>query len=162
MKRIKIDCPVSRDELLGIISNHELVNDKVKFDEKKGKPRIYVKEKGSRIKIKCEMVGGPTKDNGFLEGTYFVGKITESAGASHLRGIILTAPIYHTCIALLMAYYVFRCITLGGFNPVPLILLAFSIFLFKAEFEKQGTIERYLFRAAKRATLRSQSGKRAE
>ena len=38
MKRIKIDCPVSRDEQLGIISNHELVNDRVKFDEKKGKP----------------------------------------------------------------------------------------------------------------------------
>ena len=97
------------------------------------------------------MIGGPTKDNGFLEGTYFIGKLTEKNGVSSLRGVILTAPIYHTFIALLMALYVMRCIQLGGFNPVPIILLAFSFMMFKGEFEKQGTIERYLIRAFKRA-----------
>ena len=97
------------------------------------------------------MIGGPTKDNGFLEGTYFVGKLTESDGKTRLRGIILTAPIYHTFLALLLAFYVYRCISLTAFNPVPLILLIFSLMMFKKEFEKQGTIERYLKRAVRKA-----------
>ncbi|MBQ7344255.1 MAG: hypothetical protein IJW53_05810 [Clostridia bacterium] len=151
MKRIKLESSASRDELLDIIKNSELVNDRVKFDENKGKPLIHVREKGERIKIKCEMVGGPTKDNGFLEGTYFVGKLTEKDGKTRLSGIILTAPIYHTLLALLLVFYVYRCISLGAFNPVPLILLVFSIFMFRGEFEKQGTIERYLNRAFRRA-----------
>lgn len=151
MKIINLDCPVSRDELISVIANSELVNDRVKFDEEKGRPRIHVKEKGNRLKLKCEMIGGPTKDNGFLEGTYFLGKLTEKNGASHLRGVILTAPIYHTFIALIMALFVLRCIQLVAFNPVPIILLVFSFMMFRKEFEKQGTIERYLIRACKRA-----------
>ena len=152
MKFVRLDCSASRDELLGVIANSELVNDKVRFDEEKGRPRIHVKEKkGERLKIKCEMIGGPVKDNGFLEGTYFIGKLTEKNGASHLRGIILTAPIYHTFIALIMAICVLRCIQLVAFNPVPIILLIFSLMMFRKEFEKQGTIERYLIRAVKRA-----------
>ncbi len=151
MKRIRLESFAAREELLGIIKNSELVNNRVKFDENKGKPLIHVKEKGDKVKIKCEMVGGPTKDNGFMEGTYFVGKITEKDGKTRLDGIILTAPIYHTLLALLLAFYVYRCISLGGFNPVPLLLLVFSLMMFKNEFEKQGTIERYLVRAFKRA-----------
>ncbi len=151
MKRIRMESAVSRDELVSVIANSELVNDRVKFDENKGRPRIHLKTKGDRIKIKCEMIGGPTKDNGFLEGTYLVGKLTEKDGVTKLRGVILTAPIYHTFIALLMILYVMRCIQLGGFNPVPLLLFVFSIMMFKKEFEKQGTIERYLVRAFKRA-----------
>ena len=34
---------------------------------------------------------------------------------------------------------------------MPLLLFVFSIMMFKKEFEKQGTIERYLLRAFKRA-----------
>ena len=151
MKLIKLDIATSRDEFLGVIRNHELVNDKVKFDENKGKPVMHVKDSGKRIKIRCEMVGGPTKDNGFLEGTYFVGSLKEKNGITSLRGVIFTAPIYHTFLTLLMAFYVYRCISTGGFNPVPIILLVFSLFMFKGEFEKQGTIERYLKRASRRA-----------
>ncbi len=151
MKFIKLESYVSRDELLGVIKNSELVNDRVKFDENKGKPLVHVREKNEWLKIKCAMVGGPNKDNGFLEGTYFVGKLTEREGRSLLRGIIITAPIYHTFLVLILAFYVYRCISLGGFNPVPLILFVFSIMMFKKEFEKQGTIERYLKRAFKRA-----------
>ena len=151
MKVVKLESFASRDELLGIIKNSELVNDRVKFDENKGKPLVHVKEKGEWLKIKCEMIGGPTKDNGFLEGTYFVGKLTERDGKTRLRGIILTAPIYHTLLALLLAFYVYRCISLVAFNPVPIILLIFSLMMFKKEFDKQGTIERYLNRAFKRA-----------
>lgn len=151
MKVVKLESYASRDELLGIIKNSELVNDRVKFDENKGKPLVHVKEKNDWLRIKCEMVGGPTKDNGFLEGTYFVGKLTESDGKTRLRGIILTAPIYHTFLALLLVFYVYRCISLTAFNPVPLILLIFSLMMFKKEFEKQGTIERYLKRAVRKA-----------
>ena len=151
MKFIKIDSASSRENLLNVIENADIVNDRVKFDENKGKPIVHVKDNGKLLKIKCEMVGGPTKDNGFLEGTYFLGTLKEKGGATRLRGVILTAPIYHTFLVLLMAFYVYRCISIGGFNPVPLILLAFSLFMFKGEFEKQGTIERYLKRAFKRA-----------
>lgn len=151
MKLIKLETDAPRDELLSVIKNSELVNDRVRFDENKGKPLVRVKEKKDWLKIKCEMVGGPNKDNGFLEGTYFVGKLTVREGKSYLRGIILTAPIYHTFLALLLAFYVYRSISLGGFNPVPLILFVFSIMMFKKEFEKQGTIERYLKRAMRKA-----------
>ena len=151
MKIIRLDCAASRDELLGVIANSELVNDRVKFDENRGRPRIHIKEKGNRLKLKCEMIGGTTKDNGFLEGTYFIGRLIESGGISHLRGVILTAPIYHTFIALIMAIFVLRCIQLVAFNPVPIILLIFSFMMFRKEFEKQGTIERYLARACRKA-----------
>ena len=147
MKIIKLESNASQSEILDMIKDSERVNDKVKFDENKGKPLIHVKQKGNRIKIKCEMVGGPTRDIGFLEGTSFIGKLTEKNGVTHLRGVIVTAPIYHTILALILALYVYRSISLGGFNPVPLILFIFSIFLLKSEFEKQGTIERYLKRA---------------
>ncbi|MBR2971942.1 MAG: hypothetical protein IKC61_03315 [Clostridia bacterium] len=155
MKLIKLDSTVPRDELLDVIRNSELVNDRVKFDENKGKPIVHIKDNGKRLKIRCEMIGGPSKDNGFLEGTYFIGTLEESNGLTRLRGLIVTAPIYHTFLALLVAFFVYRCISLRGFNPVPLILLAFSFLMFKGEFEKQGTIERYLNRAFKRADNRN-------
>ena len=151
MKFIKLDSTASKDELLEVIRNSELVNAGVRFDDNKGKPRIHVKETKGRLKLRCEMVGGPNKDNGFLEGTYFLGTLKERQGVTRLRGAILTAPIYHTVLALILAFYVYRCISLGAFNPVPLILLVFSLFMFRAEFEKQGTIERYLYRAFRRA-----------
>lgn len=155
MKIVKLDSVASRNEVLDVIRNSELVNDRVKFDENKGKPTVHVKENGNRLRIRCEMIGGPNKDNGFLEGTCFLGTLKESNGVTRLRGIIVTAPIYHTFLALLMAFYVYRCITLRGFNPVPLILFAFSMLMFKGEFEKQGTIERYLKRAFKRTAKNS-------
>ena len=151
MKRVRLTSSVSRSELLSIIADSDLVNDKVRFDETKGKPKIHIKENGAWFKIKCEMIGAPTRDNGFLEGTYFIGTLKEKEGITRLNGIITTAPIYHLFIAAIMVIYVFRSISLGGFNPVPLILLVFNYMLFKKEFEKQGIIERYLIRAFKRA-----------
>ena len=151
MKRIRLESELSRDHLLSVIENSELVNDKVKFDENKGRPRMIVKTNKDRIRIRCEMIGGPTKDNGFLEGTYFVGKFMENGGKTTLKGVVLTAPIYHTILALILMIYVYRCITLVAFNPVPIILLIFSLMLFRSEFEKQGTIERYLTRAFRKA-----------
>ena len=151
MKYINLETAVPREEIISVIQNSELVNDRVKFDENKGRPRMTVKTNGDKIRIKCEMIGGPTKDNGFLEGTYFVGKLTENGGKTTLKGVVLTAPIYHTILALILMIYVYRCITLVAFNPVPIILLIFSLMLFRSEFEKQGTIERYLARAFRKA-----------
>lgn len=151
MKRIKLSTHLPKERILEIIKDSEFVNDRVKFDENKGKPILHVKEKHTRIRMRCEMIGGPTKDNGFLEGTYFSGKLTEKNGETILSGIVVTAPIYHAVLALLMVFFAYRCFSLGGFNPVPVFLLIFSFMMFKAEFEKQGTIERYLVRAFRRA-----------
>ena len=157
MKRIRLESFATREELLEVIRNSELVNGTAKFDENKGRPVIRVKDNGKRVKMKCEMVGGATKDNAFLEGTYFVGTLKESGGVTRLCGVVLTAPIYHTALVLLLAFYVFRCISLGAFNPVPLILFVFSIFMFRSEFEKQGIIERYLKRAFKKTEQRQKT-----
>ena len=140
---------VGRDELLDVIRNSDRVVGEENYDLSKGTPKMHVKEKGDSLKIRCEMTGRPTKDNGFLEGTYFKGKIKEKDGIATLKGVILTAPIYHSLLALLFAYFIYMCFSLGGINVVPIILLVFSIFMFKDEFRKQNLIKRYVFRSLK-------------
>lgn len=147
MKLIDLSAECERARMLDIIRDSAFVNDRVQFDEKKGRPNIKVKEKGERITIKCEMIGGATRDNGFLIGTYFSGKLVEKNGVTRLTGIIVTDPIYHILLVALLALFVYQCIALGGFSPVPLILFAFGIFMMRNEYAKQGTIERYLSRA---------------
>ena len=96
MKRINLRTSKSPEELLGAISDNNFVSDGIKFNDKGTRPHMHVKDKGNgKIKIKCEIMGGPSKDNGFLEGTYFVGKIKASADGSQIKGIIVTAPIFH-------------------------------------------------------------------
>ena len=124
-----------------------LVTDDDSFKTKKGRASISLKEKGDRIKMKCRMIDGPTKDNGFLEGTTFRGSVREKDGVTCVKGIILTAPIYHAVLIALIALLVVQCIRLGGINPVPIILAIFSIFMFKDEYKKQGIIKRYIFRS---------------
>ena len=150
MKIVNLKTYSSKDEVLSLLNNHELVNSRVKFDDKKGKPHFFVKAKNDTVKVKCQYENSNVKDGGFLEGTYFIGKLKEKNGISNLKGIIVTAPIYHTVLAIIMALFVYQCISLGGFNPVPVIMLVFSIFMFKNEFAKQGVIERYLHRVFKR------------
>ena len=147
MKFVKLSVRATADEALLLLRNHEYVNRGVKFDEKYGKPVMKIKDKGERITVTCEMIGGPGKDNGFLVGTFFTGRLKEREGVVTLSGIITTAPLYHLGLLLLTAFFVYQCIRLGGFNPIPVILLAFSYLMFKREFKKQGTIQRYLDRA---------------
>lgn len=151
MKLINLKTYSAREEILSLIKNHELVNNKVKFDEGKGRPIFFVKEKGNSLRVKCQYENSGVKDGGFLEGTYFIGRLTERNGVSQLKGVVLTAPIYHTVLAIIMALFVYQCISIGGFNPVPVIMLLFSIFMFRSEFQKQGIIERYLHRVFKKA-----------
>ena len=143
----KINAP--RERLLGIMKNSERVVSEENYDLSKGIPKMHVKEKGSALKIKCEMTGRPTKDNGFLEGTYFKGTLKEKNGVTSVRGMILTAPIYHFLLLLIFSYFIYLCFSLGGFSVIPVLLLVFDIFMFKDEFKKQRLIKRYIFRSLK-------------
>ena len=151
MKFVNISFNAPRDEVLSILRDNERVNNKIRFDESRGKPFIKVKEKkGDRIRITCEYIGGPSKDNEFFVGTYFSGRLTEKNGVTRLRGHILTAPIYHLFMILLVVVFIIQCFKLKGFSVVPPILVIFDFFMFKSEFQKQGYIKRYLMRAARR------------
>ncbi len=151
MKRVKIQSTLPREQLLEMMKNSELVNRDVQFNSNKGKPQMKIKEKGDRLRITCSYVGGVSRDNGFLVGTYFTGRLTEKNGVTTLKGWLLTAPLYHLVLFAIMAIFIVQCIRLGGFNPVPIILFAFSIFMFKDEYRKQGIIYRYLLRAHRKA-----------
>lgn len=151
MKFVNIEFDTSADNTVALLSDNEAVNKNVKFDEKRGRPFMKVKRKnGGKLKITCEMMGRPTKDNGFLVGTYFSGRLTEKNGKTRLKGIILTAPIYHLILAALVAVFVVQCFRMSAFSPIPPIIVVFDIFMFKDEFRKQGYIYRYLYRARRK------------
>lgn len=150
MQFVNIKLPRKKEEVMAMIRDNERVNRKVIFDEGDGSPLMKFKEKGDSLKITCEMQNKPTKDDAFFVGTYFTGKVKERDGITTISGVILTAPLYHTFMLLLIAFFIYRCISLGGINFVPIILCVFSIFMFWGEFKKQGYIKRYLYRAARR------------
>ncbi|MBQ2738180.1 MAG: hypothetical protein IJF38_05780 [Clostridia bacterium] len=151
MKLVNLKCSLRSEALLSVLSDNERVNRGVIFDEKLGRPLMHIKEKGGAVKIKCELTRRATKDDGFLEGTYFKGRIRDTADGCCVSGVILTAPIFHSIIALLFIVFVVQCFVVGGFTPIPLIMLAFDIVMFYTEFKKQGLIFRYILRAIRRA-----------
>lgn len=151
MQFVNIDYPASRDEVLKMLSDNEKVNKNVRFDESRGKPVIRVLEKqNGRIKVSCERVGGPSRDNGFIQGTTLRGRLVEKNGVTKLRGVITTEPVYHMLFIALVVVFIIQCFKLRGISVVPPILVIFDIFMFKNEFKKQGIIKRYLLRAARR------------
>lgn len=131
------------------MNDKNLVADDESFRTAKGRASIIIKERGEGVKMKCRMIDGPTKDNGFLEGTTFYGSVKERNGVTKVKGIVVTAPIYHFIIIALLVVLVIRCIALAAINPVPIILAIFSVFMFKDEYKKQGIIKRYIFKALK-------------
>ena len=151
MKLINFNAEASLVSVIEALKDYERVNEGVRFDENVGIPRMKVKEKGSSIRITCELTGRPTKDDGFLVGTYFKGKISQNNGTSTVKGVILTAPIYHLVLYLMFVAFIFVCISKGGFSVVPVCLLVFDYFMFKLEYKKQGIIQRYISRAVKYA-----------
>ena len=155
MKFINLSVQAEKNSVLEAIKNNELVNKNVSFDPKKGKPVMKIKEKGDKIRITCELTERATKDNGFLVGTFFIGRIKEKSGYTTLRGVALTAPIYHLLFFLMFIAAIAMFIKVGGFSVIPLIAIVFDIFLFKDEFRKQGYIKRYLERAFKRVNRRA-------
>ncbi len=159
MKIIKIHTTASRAELLEMLGNNEATNKNVVFNDKRGTPVMKLTEKGKRIIITCEFVGGPTKDNGFFAGTTkFSGTVSEYENGCVISGTVLTAPIFHAFLFLLLAVSVVMCIVMKAFNVVPICLVAFDIVMHLDEFRKQGIISRYIARAVKRAQMRG--GKR--
>ena len=155
MKFVNMKTTVSRECALDAIRNSQKVNENVKFDERRGRPLIKTKEKGSTLFITCEMIGGPSKDNGFLIGSFFLGSLKEKAGEARLRGVIMTAPVYHLILIAFCVYFLVQSIIIGGITLVPLMLVPFSLYLFKGEFSKQGIIKRYLGRALRYAERNS-------
>ena len=151
MKFINQRINASREEFLQMLCDNEATNKNVKFECKRGTPVMHVKQKEDKISIKCEYVGGPTKDNAFIEGTSFKGKLKEKNGELFLKGVILTAPIFHTVLFLGFITFLIMCIASAAFNPTPVFLIVFDLIMYKDEFEKQGLIERYVKRAEKRS-----------
>ncbi len=149
MKFINLTFPTTKDSVIELLKNNEEVNANVRFDSR-GKPLMKIKErKNGKIRITCEMLERPTKDNGFLVGTYFSGKLTERDGETRLKGYLVTAPIYHTILIGFFVWFIVQCFIVGGFSPVPPLLILFDVMLFKDEFRKQGYIARYLYRAVR-------------
>ena len=153
MKFINVMTPLPKDKLLKLLSDNEFVNNGVKFEEKLGKPRMHLKDKGDgRIRITCELTGRATKDDSFfLLGTYFKGKLTETEDGTVIKGHITTAPMYHLVWIALVLAFVAQCIRLGGFSVVPICLIVINLFMFWNEYKKQGLIDRYIKRAIRRA-----------
>lgn len=150
MKTVNLKINASKEQVVSMLSDNDKVNDKVKFDDSLGNPFMHVKEKDSTVKITCEFLGKPRKDNAFLVGTYFFGKIKEREGVTTLKGVVWTAPVYHLFMFILFGVFIWQCIRVGGFSPIPIILLVFDFFMFKDEFKKQGYIKRYILRAFRR------------
>ena len=149
MRLVKYHSRASRDAILDALSSSEQVNARVKFDEKRGRPVMHTKEKRGRLKITCEMVGGPSKDNGFLIGSFFLGGIKERNGETTVSGIILTAPIYHLLLIGFCIYFLIQSFLVGGITLVPLFGVIFTLILFKDEYKKQGIIKRFIKRAVR-------------
>ncbi len=150
MKFVNIRCQSNADELIAMLTDCEKTNRGVVFDEKLGTPIMRTIEKDGRVKIKCELNNRTTRDNGFLEGTYFRGSVRHCEGGCQVKGVILTAPVWHGILICMFIAFIVVCLSLGGFSPVPIILIIFDIAMFYTEFKKQGIIFRYILRAVKR------------
>ena len=153
MKLVNYKTTAKREQLLSLIKDSNRVNEKVKFDDKLGRPQMFVKERKNSITVTCRYVGGSSRDDGFIIGTFFWGRIVEKNGETRLNGVILTAPLFYAAILGLLVYSIIRGIALGGFNPIALILAVASYLMFRGEFKKQGVIERYLHRAIRMSEL---------
>ena len=151
MKFVSVKSGASEESILSALKSSDKVNERVKFDEKQGRPVMKLKERGKALYMSCEMVGGPTKDNGFLIGSFFLGRLTRKGDECRLRGILLTAPIYHLALLAFCAYFAVQAFIVGGIPIVPIIVAAFSLLVFKDEFKKQGIIKRFILRAVRYA-----------
>ena len=153
MKFIKLQTEKSADELLSMIKDNSAVNDGVRFADKHGgRPHMHVKDKDGRLSIRCEMMGRASKDNGFLAGTKFYGKIKEKDGITTLSGIITTSLIYHIALIALIALVFVQMFLYSAYGLISVLIFAigFEMLFFTDEFRKQGYIQRYLMRAVRR------------
>lgn len=146
---VNYDISADIDHLYSNISDNDKIVTAENYDIKNGKPKMHVKRRENRLKIKCEMTEIGTKDNAFLEGTYFLGSLKEKNGRSSVRGVILTAPIYHFVFLVLLGIVIYQSIIMVAIPITAIFLVLFDIMMFKGEFSKQSLIKRYIFRAFK-------------
>ena len=124
------------------------------------KSASLVKEKSEKITVTCEMINRPTKDNGFLVGTYFKGTLKEKDGITTLKGAIVTAPIYHIVWFSLLCVLIWQCFYHAAISAVPILFVAFEVIMYSQEFRKQGYIKRYFERAFSRLYREKNAQKR--
>ena len=151
MKFIDLSIPCTREEYLDTVRDNREVNAGVRFGEDGAYPTAEIKEGKRRLRIRCRMVGGASRDNGFFFGTYFSGTLRERDGGCRLRGVVVTEPILHLIWIAVVLYFVITCIQVGGISLIPIFLSLLMFFMFKPEYKKQGILIRYLSRAARRA-----------
>lgn len=151
MRFVKMEAACAEEQLLQLLPNNDKVNEGVRFAEGDGKPHMHFKKRGKTIRMRCEIMDRPTKDNGFLMGTYFAGRTKQVGNVTRLYGVIVTEPYFHLGWFALVAYFVWMCITKGAFSVVPVCLIVFVYFMFRSEYKKQRRIKAYLMRACKRA-----------
>ena len=152
MRFVNMEAACTEEELLAILPCNDKVNEGIRFAEGEGKPLMHFKKKGKIIRMRCEIIGRPTKDNGFLMGTYFLGRTKQADDTTKLRGVIVTEPYFHLIWFALVAYFVWMCFAKGGFSVIPICLIVFVYFMFRGEYKKQPRIKAYLARACRRAS----------
>lgn len=154
MKFVNITTCKGKEEVLAFLNDNDKVNENVRFNDKKGGvPHMYIKEKDGKLKIKCEMVGRPTKDNGFaIMGTQFRGRIAEKDGETHIKGVATTSVVYHVIMSMLAAFIIYAIFAFGLPQLLAILacVIACEFIFFYDEFKKQGYITRYIERAIKR------------
>lgn len=151
MRFIKLEADCAEEQLLDTLRDNAFVNEGIRFAEGQGKPHMHFKKRGKTIRMRCELLERPTKDNGFLMGTYFAGRTKRIGDKTRLYGVILTEPYFHIIWLALVAYFIWMCIAKAAFSVVPVCLIVFVYFMFRGEYKKQPRIKAYLMRACKRA-----------
>lgn len=150
MKWISMTTVASAQEVAMLLADNNRMNERIRYEEGELRPRMHVRYRAPRLRVRCEMTGGPTKDNGYLQSTFFWGTLREKGGKTHLRGVIVTEPIFHLLWLAMMIYFVVQCVTLGGISVVPICLSAFLFFMLAKEYKKQNRIRIYLTVAFRR------------
>ena len=142
---VNLKTAASRETVMKILADTRDMAKPDGREERLGKPTMILTEKGEKIKVSCRYIGGASQDYG--RATYFVGRLREKDGNTTLRGMIITEPLFHIPFIALFIFFIYRCITLGAFNVVPVCLALFCFLMFRSEYAKQPRIRRYLRRA---------------
>ena len=145
---VKEKTRASRERVLEVFNK---TKDMATGNPKRGKPTMILSEKGNKIRLYCQYVGGASRD--FGKTTYFVGKLRERNGETMLSGVVVTEPLFHIPFIALLAVFIWRCISLGAFNVVPVCLTVFCVLMFRSEYAKQPVIKghiRKVFRVAEK------------
>ena len=79
---VNLTSNADKETLRAVIADDRIVNQGVKFDEKTGAPTARIRERGKLLRIRCELIGGASKDNGYFFGTAFLGTLKEAPSGS--------------------------------------------------------------------------------